>query len=196
MSLAANLCADILSKTFSSYVFHFSDFTGRYYATRNVRAGEEITACYCDPLEPSQMRKEELFTRYRFHCKCEACDGSTAPAGKLSKSDENRLYIKQNLPATLPINDPRLLDQFKKAIQLAEFEQLADAKAKVLFRGATYLLLRAQAGETQYANMATEWIALSREINRKICGEGHHTMDPYDRLVDAARLVQALMEGK
>lgn len=66
-------------------------------AVRDIKAGEELTICYTDPLMPSEERKLSLLDRYAFDCTCAACTTSRSMSdhrrGRVAKI-QNRLQTE------------------------------------------------------------------------------------------------------
>ena len=51
-----------------------SNWASEIWTTRPVREGEELTICYCEPMEmTTRSMREYLFTQHRFTCLCELC---------------------------------------------------------------------------------------------------------------------------
>ena len=70
--------------------WNLASFTLVLRAHTPIREGEEITIAYVDPARTRDQRQEELRRRYRFECKCKACNRSAAD---VLKSDLRRLLI-------------------------------------------------------------------------------------------------------
>jgi SET domain len=58
--------------------------------TKDVDAGSEITICYIDPCNPTNIRKNMLFTSYGFKCDCPACGPSWDPNSFAAQSVDRR----------------------------------------------------------------------------------------------------------
>jgi hypothetical protein len=56
-------------------------------AVRDIKAGEELSICYTDPLDSARERISSLAARYAFLCTCKACTSAS------SVSDERRMRI-------------------------------------------------------------------------------------------------------
>ncbi|MCO5595187.1 hypothetical protein L7F22_049226 [Adiantum nelumboides] len=48
----------------------------RLCAIRNIKSLEAVCISYIDLLQPKNMRRQELWLKYRFHCTCERCEMS------------------------------------------------------------------------------------------------------------------------
>lgn len=57
------------------------------YCIASVRGGEELTICYGDPYSTRSERRADLFERYGFLCRCEACENG----GKISETRRLRI---------------------------------------------------------------------------------------------------------
>lgn len=69
-----------------------------------IRLGDEITFCYIWPLANTAMRRAELMERYRFLCKCSACQ---ADPGIQLQSDQRRQRLEEighELQSAIPLD--------------------------------------------------------------------------------------------
>ena len=60
------------------------------YAATDIKAGEEITISYLDPLLPSSQRQKVLKAAYNFECTCPTCSSSPE---LLKESDARRAKV-------------------------------------------------------------------------------------------------------
>jgi len=156
----------------SSYFFHFEDYTGRFYASRDIKADEEITIMYTNPLESRAVRRDSLIESHHFVCTCNFC---LLPAEASKASDGNRLFVKTVLK-TLSVNPPVKvrLAQLRKAIQLAESEQLLVYKVQLYHLGACSLMLQGN----EEKRVAQEWLKKAKEGYGRTEGrESYHIDD-------------------
>merc|ERR1712151_122092 len=84
--------------------FDFAGWTQRFWTTRDVRAGEELTDCYSDTtiyFKPWKHRQKVFLEKYGFGCLCSICNlaqNATSNAGATACEQQNRKRLKRNLP--------------------------------------------------------------------------------------------------
>ncbi|OCL06764.1 SET domain-containing protein [Glonium stellatum] len=64
------------------------------HATRDIKAGEEITLCYCDPHHDVALRRWEL-KHYGFECDCPACEDLDDPDSFAAISAQRRYRLRE-----------------------------------------------------------------------------------------------------
>jgi hypothetical protein len=153
------------------------------YATRNIKAGEELFVSYISLLLSRQDRQKQL-DRYGFQCHCEAC--AQAQSAQIA-SDNRRVTIKDafskfepQLALTPPQSEVGVRQAQKDAkvsiqlAQLVEEEGLADYYAKA-YRIAAISHARVEdwATAAKWANMAYE-IRYMEDPESKSTLELHH----------------------
>ena len=64
------------------------------HATTDIKVGEEITLCYCDPHHDTALRRWEL-KHYGFECDCPACEDSSDPDSFAAISAQRRYRLRE-----------------------------------------------------------------------------------------------------
>lgn len=154
----------------SSYFFQFNDFTGRFYANCDIRAGEEITVMYCDLLKSQKIRQETLLKTHRFTCDCEVC-GNPNDAGQIQASDSNRLRIKQTIDK-LSSSSPKAIElaDLQRAIVAADQDGLVTHKAQIFYLGGVLISER----ELAKPALALSWLREAKRLYAALEGEESH----------------------
>ena len=98
-------------------------------ATKTIAAGEEITACYIDPLNMSDDRQKLLSVKYNFKCCCDIC---SLPTEKLKENDKLRreiLGLNNNMEDIFDQNPQKALKYAK--MKLERMEKLRDEMIEI-----------------------------------------------------------------
>jgi hypothetical protein len=152
-------------------------FTYQIHAMRSIRAGEEMFISYIEPLlAPRAARREILFSRYAFVCKCSSCG---LPPNESKRSDTRRAILAIETPKVWPsyrelldwIKDLTLpgdyiIERSKKILQMCEDEHIW---SMLLEARHVFLIISAYAALGNAAGMA-EW-AEKEALLLKIYGE-------------------------
>ncbi len=102
----------------------FADPYERIYACRDIKRGEELCTCYCDPTDAAATRGRELKFSHGFECDCEAC---ALPEREREAADRRRAKYKglDEKIATVGGMDPRRgLELVGEAFETLEREKL------------------------------------------------------------------------
>ena len=65
------------------------------FATRPIRAGDEITVTYLAEYAPQAARKLRLLEEFRFECKCSACEDPARDLNAQEQSDARMLEMQE-----------------------------------------------------------------------------------------------------
>ena len=98
-------------------------------ATKPILAGEEVTACYIDPLNMAEDRQKLLSSKYNFTCSCEIC---SLPTEKLKENDRLRreiLGLNNNMEDVYDQNPQKALKYAK--MKLERMEKIRDEMIEI-----------------------------------------------------------------
>lgn len=167
MKLASERCgAKQANQPVYSYCFNFPDFTGRFFAAKDVKAGEELTITYTDPLSSRKERQEVLLHGYRFTCLCSICNARTET---VKQSDANRAMLKQihvQLQATPP--PVMSLSQLEGVMALLDREELRTYRPSFLLNCAASLF---EQHTKDGAIEGTRWLKEARQAYTMLEGD-------------------------
>ena len=72
------------------------------WTVRQIREGEELTICYCEPLEmTNESIREYLELHHRFHCKCSVCVSAAIYENSLPEQEQHFLRKSHSLGRNL-----------------------------------------------------------------------------------------------
>ncbi|KAI0742737.1 hypothetical protein C8Q80DRAFT_1190521 [Daedaleopsis nitida] len=91
------------------WLWNFDTLTLTVTAHTPIRAGEEVTIGYDEAESPHSRRREVLRRRYKFDCKCPACDQDTM--GRLA-GDMQRLVVNLFAYNAQPARDAAAFDRW------------------------------------------------------------------------------------
>ena len=93
------------------------------WTVRHIRKGEELTICYCEPLEMTdESKREYLEMHHRFNCKCSACVRTATFENSLPEQQQHFVHkshsIERNLQEIIigmekELQFLRILDDFE-----------------------------------------------------------------------------------
>ncbi|GAA6037178.1 hypothetical protein JCM8097_008773 [Rhodosporidiobolus ruineniae] len=149
----------------------------RLVASQPVRAGEELTIYYVDPVQPRKKRQEELMRKFNFTCTCAAC---SLVGDELAASDK-RCDDIQEVIAYVPtlVNRPDvLLLGVRFALPLLEEENLQIYRAML-----AYDAFNACIGWSDLEN-AKKWIAKALEYKELEVGKDAADYKRYKELLE------------
>ena len=98
-------------------------------ATKPILAGQEVTACYIDPLNMAEDRQKLLSGKYNFTCSCEIC---SLPTEKLKENDRLRreiLGLNNNMEDVYDQNPQKALKYAK--MKLERMEKIRDEMIEI-----------------------------------------------------------------
>jgi hypothetical protein len=70
--------------------FDIPTFSHQVIAERDIKTGEQLFYCYCEPNRSVKERRRQLAT-YGFVCQCKACVNATPESDKLREEMEDRI---------------------------------------------------------------------------------------------------------
>jgi hypothetical protein len=152
------------------------DLTGRFYATRHIKAGEEITIQYIESLDTLADRQASLAKDFCFKCTCASC---SLPPHQVKVSDASRTYIKmviRKLGSSSKVR-PSLLE-IERAIRMAEEGKLENHVRNILYLASAVLIEKAM--KQHGPDMHTGRAYLSRAVEMITAFEGadsHHLQE-------------------
>ena len=158
------------------------------YASVPIRAGEEISILYTDPLAPAHTRRDALLSVYRFVCACAFCAHGTVAEKRASDSRRGALRALLVELGALP---PRVvpLHKLQNGLEIAEQEHLWHYRTQIRHLGGASLLLAAQhAGvgtreSFKCMKVAVEWLELARVGYRNMEGPDAYHVKELDALL-------------
>ncbi|KAL0211317.1 hypothetical protein P9112_009615 [Eukaryota sp. TZLM1-RC] len=95
--------------------FHPKQLTEKFFAVRDIAAGEQLTTCYADVHDTLSRRRAMIHRRFSFNCGCDFCSHLEGDAKAQAISDKNRATLLQ-----LDNGFPNLLYNSKDAIALTD----------------------------------------------------------------------------
>lgn len=147
-----------------SYFFEFDvDLTGRLYAVRDIEAGEEISFCRAELLEPRQQRTAYMTQLRKQPRGCPIC---SLPEDQRKLSDAKRAFIsdvREKLIDSLVVDEAEI----KKAIRLTEEEGIPYEALLLKQLGARTISWRNPAVVPM---QAVQWMKEAREGYRQMEG--------------------------
>lgn len=109
--------------------FNQAKKTKEVRATKTILAGEEVTACYIDPLSMAEDRQKMLSARFNFMCSCEIC---SLPPDHLKENDKLRreiLGLNNNMEDVYDKNPQKALKYAK--MKLERMEKIKDEMIEI-----------------------------------------------------------------
>ena len=97
------------------------------FATRPIRAGDEITVTYLAEYAPRAARKLRLLEEFLFECKCSACEDPARDLNAQEQSDARMLEIQElidNVPTVGYTDQQRALRMCERVLQLQGKEKV------------------------------------------------------------------------
>ena len=137
--------------------FNQAKKTKEVRATKTILAGEEVSACYIDPLSMAEDRQKMLSARFNFMCSCEIC---SLPPDHLKENDKLRreiLGLNNNMEDVYDKNPQKALKYAK--MKLERMEKIKDEMIEIFPQVLLYKL-----GNKLRVNtilFRPTWIALS-----------------------------------
>lgn len=117
---------------------------------------------YTDTLAASPDRRDSLYHSHRFICTCPFC--TIADEAKQERSDSNRIYLKtiiDNLSQDVPASSVVDLQELRRAIAIAEQEQVWIYATQIRYLGGTALFLQ---GSTEHLKReGVRWLKLAMD---------------------------------
>ncbi|KAL0237960.1 hypothetical protein GEMRC1_012434 [Eukaryota sp. GEM-RC1] len=95
--------------------FHRKQFVEKFFAVRDITAGDQLCTSYMDVHDTLSNRQQEIVQGFNFNCTCTFCSELNTNSTKLVASDRNRSKLLH-----LDENFPDLLYTPQKAIALTE----------------------------------------------------------------------------
>lgn len=86
----------------AEYAWDLASYSLRVFASRPIRAGEEITIRYINSYDPRADRQRFLRAMYLFDCGCSYC--ALPDEAAIALSDERRAFLRSWDPRTLTVH--------------------------------------------------------------------------------------------
>lgn len=170
-----------------SFFFHFTDFTGRFYAAQDIAKGEELSIYYCDPLASTIGRHTSLLRSYKFVCTCTTCTLDDAAS---KESDMARLRIRETLNRLASWPPVQVSpEELEMALDLAEKEKLWACHAQLFYSSIGSLIWEGKDASLQ----ALQLLERARSEYQKLEGKQSYNVKDIEEVI--AKVKRKLRRG-